>query len=134
MRCLCRHHCHCHCAGERGTGDDVEAKASLSALLLPPAHMSVRHWHCHCYRTGEQGTGDAVAIVIVLRWLLRRHRRNCTGKRGTVDDAEASLPALSPLLMRTCVCAAAATAIAIAWASEGQVMMPRHHRLPCCCR
>ena len=68
--------------------------------------------------------------------MLRRRCRHGASKQGTGDDAEASLSALSPLLTRTSVCATAATtiAIAIARASEVQVIMPRHHPLPCCCR
>jgi hypothetical protein len=49
------------------------------------------------------------------------------GEQGTGDDAAASLPALLLLLTRMSIRAAAAAAVAIAQASEGQVIMPRHH-------
>jgi hypothetical protein len=144
VRRLCRCHRNCHRAGERGTGDDAEA--SLSALLLPSMRTSVRHCRCHRHRTGKRGTGDnadasSLALLpLSLRYVVRSAavvamaRSNV--KRGTGDDAEASSPPLSPLSTRTSVRAAAATtiAIAVARASKVQVMMPRHHRLPCCCR
>ena len=96
---------HRHCHQAGKQGTSDDAKASLSTLLLPLTCTSVRCCRCHCHRVGKQGTGD---------------------------DAEASSSALSPSSLRYVVCSAAI--IAIARASKGQVMMPRHHRLPCRCR
>ena len=92
----------CHCHCAGEQGTGDDAEASLSALSLPSTCTSVHCCCCHCHRAGKQGTGD---------------------------DAEASLPALSPSSLRYVVRSAAV--VAIAWASEGQVMMPRHHNPPC---
>ncbi len=92
---------------------------------------------CHCHRAGEQGTGDdaeaslsALSLPSTCTSIHRcRFHRHRAGERGTDNDAEASLPALSPSSLRYVVCSAAD--VAIARASEGQVMMPRHHRPTC---
>jgi hypothetical protein len=70
-----------------------------------------------------------VIIVCSVTVVIAHCHRRCAGEQGTGDDAEASSSALSP---SSSVHAAAAAAIA--WASEGQVMMPRHHPPPCCRR
>ncbi len=100
---MCRHCCrhrHCHRAGKQWTGDD--AKASLSALLLPTTRTSVHCCRCNCHRAGERGIGN---------------------------DAEASMPTLLPLSLRYVVCSTAV--LAIARASKGLVMMPKHPHCRC---
>jgi hypothetical protein len=54
-------------------------------------------------------------------------------ENGMADDDKAPLSALS--LSPSCISIidAAATAVANSQASEGQVMMPMHHHLHCCC-
>ena len=67
------------------------------------------------------------------RQRARVHRCRChrhrAGERGTGDDAEASLSALSPSSLCYVVCSAAV--VAMGRANEGQVMMLRHHHPPC---
>jgi hypothetical protein len=88
-------------------------RASKGQGMVPSHHCLPCHCRCHCC-----------------------HHRccYCLGKIGTGDDAAASLPALSPLLMPTSVRIATVAAIAITRASKGQGMVPRHHCLPCHCR
>ena len=83
----------------------ANAQASKGRVMIPMHH----HLRCRCYQRMLQ------------RLCCRCHNRcHCTGKRGTGDDAVASLPTLSPLLMHMSVHTAAADAVAIAQASMGQ--------------
>jgi hypothetical protein len=54
-------------------------------------------------------------------------------RNGVADDDKAPLSALSLSTSCISIIGAAAAAVANAQASEGQVMMPRHHPLHCCC-
>jgi hypothetical protein len=52
-------------------------------------------------------------------------------KNGMADDDKAPLSVLSLLPSCIIIIGAAATIVANAQASKGQVMMPRHHHLHC---
>ena len=108
----------------------LHASASSVPLPLPtPMHKLARdRWWC-------QGIITCTVAVINTRYkrlhcCCRRHC-HCAGKCGTGNDAAASLPALS--LSLTCMSIHTAAALAIAQASKGQVMMPRHHHWRCLC-
>ncbi len=88
--------------------------AGNDKAIVCPVAVAIMHQHhpCHC-----------------------RRRRQCASKRGAGDDAKASSPALSLLSMHaTSIDTAAAATAAIVWASMEHVMMPWHHRPPCCRR
>ena len=108
-----------------------------AAKLLPPSRCQRRH---HRAEPVPQHFADTKALATQL---LRQHtaaaqpqpqqpnitvhKRPCrccrhhrAGERGTGDDADASLFALSPLSLRYVVCST--TVIAIARASKGQVL------------
>ena len=108
-----------------------------AAKLLPPSRCQQHH---HRAEPAPQHFTDTKALatqllhqhtataqpqprqpnISVHKRPCRRCRRHRTGKQGTGDDAQASLFTLSPLSLRYVVCSA--TVVAIAWASEGQVL------------
>ena len=126
-------HCHHHHAGKQVTGDDTQ----IIACPVTVVNKRVRCRRCHCrnhHHVGEQGTGDDAEASLLTIGNAHKHRCSrccrchyCAGKRGTGGDAAASSPALLPSLTCTSVHAATVTAVAIAWASKRQGMMPRHH-------